>query len=106
MNYCQLWRKIKRIEIPPDRRCVKTKWVFKINQNGIFCSRIVACGYSQIYGVDYKENYTPVFNDFIWCVLLILMLLNKYDGKLFDIKVTFLHDYLEEQIYMNCPQVL
>ena len=30
VNNCQVWRKIKRSEIPPDRRCMKTKWVFKI----------------------------------------------------------------------------
>ena len=30
MNRRQVWRKIKRSEIPPGRRCVKTKWVFKI----------------------------------------------------------------------------
>ena len=30
INHRQVWRKIKRSEIPPGRRCVKTKWVFKI----------------------------------------------------------------------------
>ena len=79
MNPRQVWRNIKRIEMPPDRRCMKTKWVFKIKKNGIFRARLVACGYSQISGVDYTENYAPVINDVTWCVLLILMLLKKYD---------------------------
>ena len=63
MNHHQVWRKIKRSEIPPDRRWVKTKWVFKIKQNGIFCAHLVACGYSQIAGVDYTANYAPIINN-------------------------------------------
>ena len=63
MNHRQLLRKIKRSEIPPDRCCMITIWVFKIKQNGIFRARLVACGYSQISGVYYMENYSPVIND-------------------------------------------
>ena len=39
-------------------------------------------------------------------LLLIVMLLKKYDGKLLDIQVEFLHGNLEEEIYMDCPQGL
>ena len=96
MNHRKLWRKIKRSKIPPDRRCVNTKWVFKIKQNGIFCASLVACGYSQISGIYYTENYAPVINDVTWCESLIVILLNKYDGELLDIEVVFLHGDLEE----------
>ena len=71
MNHRQVWMKIKRSEMPPDRRCVKNKWVFKIKQNGIFRARLVDSGYSQIAGVDYTEKYAPVINDVTWRVLLI-----------------------------------
>ena len=64
----------------------------------------MACGYSQIDGVDYTENYAPVINDVTWSVLLIAMSLKKNDGKMIDIEVAFLHGYLEEEIYMDCPQ--
>ena len=87
MNHCQVWRKINRSETTPDRCCVNTKWVFKINRNGIFCARLVVCGHSQIAGADYTEKYAPVINDAIWRVLQILMLLKKYDEKLIGIGV-------------------
>ena len=76
---------------------MKTKWVFEINRNGIFLSHLVACGYSQISGVDYTENYAPVINDVTWLVLLLVMLLNNYDGKLLGVEVAFLHGGLEEE---------
>ena len=96
MNHRQVWRTIKRSEIPPDSCCVKTKWVFKINRNGIFRERLVACGCSQNSGVYHTENYAPFINDVTWCVLLIAMLLKKYNVKLLDIEVAFLHGDLKE----------
>ena len=63
--------------MPPDRRRVNIKWVFKIKRNGIFRARVVACGYSQISGVDNTANYAQVINDVTCRVLLIVMLLKK-----------------------------
>ena len=87
MNHSQVWMKIKKSEVSPNRRCVKTKWVFKIRRNSIFHARLVDRGYSQIAGVDYMSNYAPVINDVTWRVLLIVVLLKKYDGKIIDIEV-------------------
>ena len=92
--------------MPPDRRCVNTKWLFNIKRNVIFRARLVACGYSQIAGVDYRGNYAPVINYVTWRVLLIVMLLNKYNGKLLDIEVAVLHGNVEKEMYMECPQGL
>ena len=32
----QVWQKIKRSDIPKDRRLVKSRWVFKVKRNGVF----------------------------------------------------------------------
>ena len=63
MKTREVWKKIKRNQIPPNWRCVKSKWVFKIKRDGTFRARIVACGYSQIPGVNFSDNYAPVVND-------------------------------------------
>ena len=92
--------------MPPDRRCLKTRGVFKIKRNDVFRAILVACSYSQIYDVDYTANYAPVINDVTWRVLLIVMLLKKYNVKLLEIEVAFLRGNLEEEFYTDCPQVL
>ena len=92
--------------MPRDRRCVKNKWVFKIKRNGVFRARLVACGYSQIAGVDFLDNYAPVINDVTWRILMVIMLRENLDGIIIDVETAFLHGDLEEDIYMECPEGL
>jgi Reverse transcriptase (RNA-dependent DNA polymerase) len=58
-----VWEVIDEQNVPNDRRCIKNKWIFKVKRNGIFCARIVACGYSQVPGVDFTESFATVLND-------------------------------------------
>jgi hypothetical protein len=104
MNEQGVWKKIKRNEMPKGRRCVKHKWVFNIKRNGIFRARLVACGYSQIPGVDFNEVYSPVANDITFRMLLIQMMIHGYSSLMFDVEVAFLHGVLNEQIFMDCPK--
>jgi hypothetical protein len=75
MEALKVWKKIKRADMPGNRRCVKHKWVFEIKRNGIFRARLVACGYSQIPGVDFDQIYSPVVNDVTVRLLLVVLLI-------------------------------
>jgi Reverse transcriptase (RNA-dependent DNA polymerase) len=55
----------------------------------------VACGYSQIPGVDFNENFAPVLN-YVWNMKLTVV----------DIETAFLHGNLDEEIYMDAPKGL
>ena len=58
-----LWRHVKRNDRPNDRRLVGCRWVFKVKRNGVYHARLVAKGFSQIPGMDFTDNYSPVVND-------------------------------------------
>ena len=88
-----IWRKMKRRDMPADRRCVKSKWVFMIKRNGTFQARLVACGYSQMPGVDFQEVYSPVVTDITIRILLVTEMIMKLLSKLVDIETAFLHGF-------------
>ena len=58
-----VWRHVSRKDHPQDHRLVRCRWVFKVEHNGVYCARLVAKGFSQILGVDFTDNYSPVVND-------------------------------------------
>jgi hypothetical protein len=63
MDKQQVWEIIKKEDIPENRRAINCKWIFKIKQNGIFRTRLMACGYSQVPGIDFNESFAPMIND-------------------------------------------
>ena len=101
-----VWRNKRRRDVPEGRRCVKCKWVFDIKRDGRFRPRLVACGYSQVAGVDFTANFAPVINDVTWRILMVTMIVMNLEGKIIDVETAFLHGDLEEEIYMDCPEGL
>ena len=106
MKEREVWKVIKRSEMPKDRKCVDNKWVFEIKRNGIFRARLVARGYTQIPGEDYNEIFAPVANDMSFRIMLVIKILKKFSTLLFDVETAFLMGVLEEEVYMTCPEGL
>ena len=67
-----VWRKSKRRNMPPNRRIIDSKWVFKKKIYAQFRARLVARGYTHIMGVDFTENYSPVVNDLTLFFIILL----------------------------------
>ena len=42
----EVWRRIKKKDVPAGKSSIGTKWVFKLKRNGVFRSRLVALGYT------------------------------------------------------------
>jgi hypothetical protein len=67
-----------------------------VKRNGIFQARLVACGYSQVPGIDCSESFLPVMNDVSFRFMLITKLVGDMTCSVVDIETAFLHGDLDE----------
>nr|GEX77291.1 hypothetical protein [Tanacetum cinerariifolium] len=97
------------VELPPNARTVGSKWLFKkkTDVDGavyIFKARLVAKGFTQTYGVDYEETFSPNAN--IRAIRILIAIAAYYDYEIWkmDVKTAFLNGHLSEEVYMEQPE--
>ncbi|KAL5810306.1 hypothetical protein ACOSQ4_026874 [Xanthoceras sorbifolium] len=95
-------------ELPPGKKALHNKWVFRIkeehNGNKRYKARMVVKGFQQKEGIDYNEIFSPVVKlTTIRLVLKIVAAENLHLEQL-DVKTAFLYGDLEEEIYMRQPE--
>jgi hypothetical protein len=97
------------VELPAGRKSVGSKWLFKkkFNAQGKvekYKARLVAKGYSQVEGIDFGEIFSPVAK--LTSIIFLLSIAASFDLEVeqMDVKTTFLHGDLEEEIYMKQPE--
>ena len=63
-------------------------------------ARLVTKGYGQVQGIDYDETYSPVA--MLKSVRIVLAIAAYFDNEIWqkDVKTTFLHGNLTEDVYM------
>ena len=92
------------VDLPPGRKAVKSKWVFKRKADGRFRARLVAKGFTQVQGIDYDETFSPVARFESLRLLLALAALEDWEIHQMDVKSAFLNGLLDEEIFMEQPQ--
>lgn len=97
------------VALPDGRRTIVSKWVFKKKTNAVghiekFKARLVAKGYLQVEGVNFGEIFSPIAK--LTSIRLLMSLAAAFDLEIeqMDVKTTFLHGDLKEEIYMKQPE--
>lgn len=95
---------------PKGRKIVKCKWVFKrkFDKNGQverYKARLVARGYTQVEGIDYKETFCPVIKSKSIRTLLAFSVEQDWQVHQLDITAAYLNGKLNETIFMEQPQL-
>ncbi|KAL5703065.1 hypothetical protein ACHQM5_028201 [Ranunculus cassubicifolius] len=86
---------------PPDIKPVGYKWVFvrkRNEKNEIvrYKARLVAQGFSQRPGIDYKETYSPVMDVITFRYLVSLVVSEKLDMQLMDVVTAYLGTWIQK----------
>jgi hypothetical protein len=97
------------VERPSEGNVVDSKWVFRIKKNAAgeiekYKARLVARGFTQIYGVDYYETYAPVAKLATFRLITAIAARNGWPLDSFDFDSAYLNSLLgDELIYLEQP---
>jgi hypothetical protein len=69
----------------------------------MYKARLVAKGFKQRYGVDYEYTFSPVVKPATIRLVIFLAMSKNWILRQLDVHNAFLHDVLEEEIYMRQP---
>ena len=99
----------KLVELPPGRKAIGCKWVFKLKHDvdgrvERFKARLVAKGYAQKYGIDYDEIFSPIVRFSSIRFLLAFAVQRDFLIHQMDVETAFLNGKLDEEIYMQQPE--
>ena len=97
--------------LPQGRTAIGSKWVFKrkYNSEGVRTkhkARLVAQGFSQRYGLDYTETFSPVAKLSSIRTLMALSVKRSMATRQMDIETAYLHGELKVEVYMRRPEGL
>ncbi|KAK4834949.1 hypothetical protein QYF36_002934 [Acer negundo] len=93
-----VWTLVPR---PKSTNVIRTKWIYrnKSNEDGnivMHKARLVAQGYSQIEGIDFKETFAPVARLEPIRLLLSISCVHKFKLHQMDVKSAFFNDFLQK----------
>src|ERR1700689_971397 len=98
----ETWNLVPR---PRDAKVVKSRWVLRTKDNGLYKARFCAKGFTQRWGEDYDETYAPVAKyTSIRTLLAILAGRKKAKIHQMDVNTAFLYSGLDETVYVEQPE--
>lgn len=96
------------VKLPNNRKVIDNRWVFKLKLKPTgeierHKARLVIRGFTQQFGVDYEETFSPVVKLTSLRMILAIAAAEHMEMEQFDVKTAFLHGELKEEIFMKQP---
>ena len=96
------------VDRPPNANVIGTRWVLskKFDADGRLVkhkARLVAQGYTQKYGIDSQQTYSPVVNAASLRLLLAISANKGYAVDSLDISTAFLNGAIDGDVYVKQP---
>ena len=86
------------------KKALQNKWVYRLKEEDggkkWYKARLVLKGFAQKKGIDFDEIFFPVVKMTSIRIILSLVMVEYLHLEKLDVKTSFLHGDLEEDIYM------
>ena len=91
---------------PKGKSVVGLRWIYKVKQTADgsvekYKARFFPRGFSQIEGIDYEETFSPVARYSSIRTILALSVQMGWHIHQMDVKITFLNEIIEEEVYIE-----
>lgn len=101
-----VWEVVPR---PQDKTIVTSKWLYKRKHatdgsTEKYKARFVARGFSQKEGIEYDEIFAPVSRYTTIRLIIARAASQGWNLHQMDVKITFLHGLIKEEVYMEQPK--
>lgn len=96
------------VDLPTGKKPIKCRWIFKTKVSAAgklekYKARLVAKGFTQRYGIDFTETFSPVVRYSSVRLIFAIAALKKMKVHQMDVKTAFLHGDIEETLFMEQP---
>ena len=95
-------------ELPVGKKTLHNKWIYRIkNKYDVskrYKARLVVKGFQQKESIDYRKIFSPVVKMSTIRLVLGMVAAENLHLEQLDVKTTFLHGDLEEDLYMIQPE--
>jgi len=93
------------VPLPKDAKVIKSRWVLRTKDNGMYKACFCAKGFTQRWGEDYDETFAPVAK-YISIRTLLALLLGHKKAKIhqMDVNTAFLYSSLDETVHVEQPE--
>jgi hypothetical protein len=95
---------------PTDKNIVGSRWVYRIKHKADgsiekYKARLVVQGFTQKFGVDYFDTFSPIAKLSSFRIILTIAACNDWDADTFDFNGAYLNGELDDnkEIYMKPP---
>ncbi|GJR09371.1 retrovirus-related pol polyprotein from transposon TNT 1-94 [Tanacetum coccineum] len=102
----QVW---ELVPCPDKAMLIKLKWIYKVKTNEFGRvlknkARLVAQGFMQEEGINFKESFVPVARIEAICILVANAANKNMMIFQMDVKTTFLNGELKQEVYVSQPE--